>query len=71
MWSMRDQLLEVIRVVLGVMVDVGVVVGVKVDVVVGVVLVVAEDGPTRQMGERAHPVPSTVIHWCRWSHPQG
>ena len=55
MWSMRDQVLEVVWVV----------VGVKVDVVVGVVQVVAEEGPTRQMGERAHPVPSTVIHWCR------
>ena len=61
MWSMRDQLLEVVRVVVEWMVG----------VVVGVVQVVAEDGPTRQMGERAHPVPSTVIHWCWWSHPQG
>ena len=61
MWSMLDQLLEVVWVVVGWVVI----------VVVGVVQVVAEDGPTRQMGERAHPVPRTVIHWSQSSRPPG
>jgi hypothetical protein len=49
-----------------------VVVKVIVDLVVaGVVQVVAEGIPTRQMGERAHPVPGTVIHWCWRTPPEG
>ena len=47
------------------------VVGWVVVVVVGVVQVVAEGSPTRQMGERAHPVPGTVIHWSQSSRPPG
>ena len=47
------------------------VVGWVVVVVVGVVQVVAEGSPTRQMGERAHPVPGTVILWIPSSHPPG
>jgi len=45
------------------------VVGWVVVVVVEVVQVVAEGSPTRQMGERAHPVPGTVIHWGPSSRP--
>ena len=47
------------------------VVGLEVVVVVEVVQVVAEGNPTRQMGERAHPVPGTVIHRNQLSHPPG
>ena len=59
MWSMLDQLMEVVRMV----------VGLEVGVVAEVVQVVAEGSPTRQMGERAHPVPGTVIHWGQSSRP--
>ena len=52
MRSMLDRLMEVVRMVVGWVVV----------VVVEVVQVVAEGSPTRQMGERAHPVPGTVIH---------
>lgn len=61
MWSMLDQLMEVVRMV----------VGLEVVVVVEVVQVVAEGNPTRQMGERAHPVPRTVIHRNQLNHPPG
>ena len=61
MWSMLDRLMEVVWMVVGWVVV----------VVVGVVQVVAEGSPTRQMGERAHPVPGTVILWIPSSHPPG
>ncbi len=61
MWSMLDQLMEVVRMV----------VGLEVVVVVEVVQVEAEGSPTRQMGERAHPVPGTVIRWSQSSHLPG
>lgn len=61
MWSMLDQLMEVVRMV----------VGLEVVVVVEVVQVVAEGNPTRQMGERAHPVPGTVIRWSQSSRLPG
>lgn len=61
MWSMLDQLMGVVRMVVGLVVV----------VVVGVVQVVAEGRSTRQMGERAHPVPRTVIHWSQLSRPPG
>ena len=53
------------------MVVVQMVVGRVVVVVVGVVQEVAEGSPTRQMGERAHPVPGTVIRWSQSIHLPG
>ena len=61
MWCMLDPLMVVVRMVVGRVVV----------VVVGVVQEVAEGSPTRQMGERAHPVPGTVIRWSQSSRLPG